>query len=193
MNLDDKLNFVKFLNGTIARVNSRLITLARVRKNVDAKTALLIYKQTILPILDYMCIVVDASTQSKIKKLQPLQNRAIRTIEKLTGYISTQDMNALHVKLNLEMLNDRRKRFILKLIYKLSRDVENVNTYRPERVLRTAPKVKMKTEFTDKERVRRSPYYICNRLWDQLDSETQLSVNIAEFNNKLRALNISEL
>ena len=106
-----------------------------------------------------MCIVVDASTQSKIKKLQPLQNRAIRTIEKLTGCISTQDMNVLHVKLNLEMLNDRRKRFMLKLIYKLSRDVENVNTYRPERVLRTAPKVKMKTEFRNKERVRRSPYY----------------------------------
>ena len=89
----------------------RLITLARIRKNVDAKTALLIYKQTILPILDYMCIVVNASTQSKIKKLQALQNRAICTIEKRTGDISTEDINDLHVKLNLAVLTDRRKRF----------------------------------------------------------------------------------
>ena len=57
--------------------------------------------------------------------------------------------------------------FMLKFMYKLSRDVENVNMYRPERVLRTAPKVKMKIDFTDKERVRRSPYYIGNWLWDR--------------------------
>ena len=151
VNLDDKLNFEKFLNETISRVNARLITLARIRKNVDENTALLIFKQTILPILDYMCIVTNSSTQGKIKKLQPLQNRAVRTIEKLTGYVSTQRMNELHAKLNLEMLNDRRKRFMLKFMYKLSRDVENVNMYRPERVLRTAPKVKMKIDFTDKE------------------------------------------
>ena len=181
VNIDDKLNFEKFISGTISRVNLRLITLARIRKTVDVKTALLIYKQTILPILDYMCIVVNASTQAKIKKLQPLQNRAIRTVEKRTGYISTEAMNDLHVKLKLALLTDRRKRFMLKLVYKLSHDMEN----RPEMALRTAPKVKMKLDFTDKERVRRNPYYLCNRLWDELDSETQLSENMFEFTKKL--------
>ena len=62
VNLDNKLSFEKFINGTISRVNSRLITLARIRKNVDAYTALLIYKQTIMPILDYMCILVNSSS-----------------------------------------------------------------------------------------------------------------------------------
>ena len=89
--------------------------MARIRKNVDAHTALLIYKQTILPILDYNCILFNSSTQSKIGKLQPLQNRAIRIVEKRTGYISTLEMKNLYVKLNLKMLNDRRKLFMLKL------------------------------------------------------------------------------
>ena len=48
--------------------------------------------------------------------------------------------------------------FMLKLMYKLSLDAENV------RVLRTAPKVKMKVDYTDKESVLRSPYYNCSRL-----------------------------
>ena len=43
VNLDNKLSFEKFINGTISRVNARLITLARIRKNVNAYTALLIF------------------------------------------------------------------------------------------------------------------------------------------------------
>ena len=77
-------------------------------------------------------------------------------------------------------------------MYKLSQDIKNVNSYRPEMILRTAPKVKMKIEFTDKERVRRSPYYICNSLWDKLDSQTQALNSILEFSNRLRSIDISE-
>ena len=145
----------------------------------------MIYKQTVLPMLDYMSILVYSSTQCKIKKLQPLQKRAVRIIEKCSGYMSTLEMNELHLKLNLKMLSDRRKLFMLKLMYKLSQDIENVNSYRPEMILRTAPKVKMKIEFTDKERVRRSPYYIFNSLWDKLDSQTQALNSILEFSNRL--------
>ena len=71
------------------------------------------------------------------------------------------DMNNLHIKLKLKYLSERRKMFMLKLLFKLSQDMQNVNRYRPERVLRTVPKVKMKIAFTDKERVMRSPYYVC--------------------------------
>ena len=180
VNLDNKLSFEKIVNGIISRVNGRLLTFARIRKLIDVYTSLAIYKQMILPILDYMSILVDSSVKSKVKKLQPLQNRAIRTIEKRSGYISAMEMNELHSKLNLKMLNERRKIFMLKLMYKLSRDIDNVNLYRPERILRTAPKVKIKLEFTDKERVKRSPYYVGNQLWDQLDITTQNAMNITE-------------
>ena len=61
----------------LTHVNGRLVTFARIRKLIDATTSLLIYKQTILPILDYMCIIVNSSSQCKIRKLQPLQNRAL--------------------------------------------------------------------------------------------------------------------
>ena len=63
-----------------------------------------------------------------------------------------------------------------------------VNDYRPERVLRTAPKVKMKVDFTDKERVRRSPFYNCNHLWEKLDSSIQTSCNIIQFSKRLHVI-----
>ena len=140
-----------------------------------------------------MSIIVNSSTQRKIKKLQPLQNRALRTIEKCSGYVSTQEMIELHTKFNLKMLNDRRKIFMLKMMYKLSREKENVNTYRPEMLLRTAPKVKMKIEFTDKEKVRRSPYYMCNQLWDKIDSGVQTANSMLEFTKGLRSIDLSVL
>ena len=63
VNIDRKLNFEKFVNNTISKVNGRLITLARIRKLVDDKTCLLIYKQTILPIIDYVSIATAKNCQ----------------------------------------------------------------------------------------------------------------------------------
>ena len=52
--IDRKLNFEKIVGKTMSRAQGRLITLARLRKLLDIKTTLLIYKQTIRPILDYL-------------------------------------------------------------------------------------------------------------------------------------------
>ena len=102
-------------------------------------------------------------------------------------------MDLIHTELNLKLLAERRKYFMLILMYKLSEVEDNVNRYRPEILLRTGPKVKMKVDFTDRERVLRSPYYVSNRLWDKLDSEIQHSETIVEFKNKLRRLDLSQL
>ena len=62
VNVDRNLNFEKFIGNTISKEQGRLITLARVRKLLDLKTSLLIYKQTILPILDYVSILINSSS-----------------------------------------------------------------------------------------------------------------------------------
>ena len=55
---------------------------------------------------------------------------------------------------------------MLKMMYKYSQYEEYVDQYRPKVELRARPKVKMKVAFTRKERVLKSPYYLCNKLWD---------------------------
>ena len=82
---------------------------------------------------------------------------------------------------------------MLTLSYKLCRVEEKVNRYRPEMLLRTGPKVKMILDFTDRERILRSPYYACNILWDKLDSDVQHSKVMLEFKNNLRKLDLSQL
>ena len=75
-----------------------------------------------------------SSTQRKIAKLQPLQNKAVKIIENIYEYVSTIDMRNVHDKLKLKMLKDRRK-IMLKIMYKLSKDPQNVNTYLPEIIM----------------------------------------------------------
>ena len=68
-----------------------------------------------------------------------------------------------------------------------------MDVFRPEMMLRTGPKVKMKLPFTDKERVRRSPFYMGSRLWDKLDVNTQTSVTMLEFKNNIKKLDLAKL
>ena len=51
--LDDKLSFVKNVERVINVVNSKIISLARLRKYMDQHTSVLLYKHMILPLLDY--------------------------------------------------------------------------------------------------------------------------------------------
>ena len=79
---------------------------------------------------------------------------------------------------------------MLMYMYKLSLDIENVDTRRPEMVLRTGPKVKMKVPFTEKERVKRSPFYVSNRLWDKMDSNVQTLKSMLEFKNYVKKMDL---
>ena len=90
-------------------------------------------------------------------------------------------MDEWHKELNLKMWADRRKLFMLSMMYKMSLEENNVERCGPEMLLRTGPKVKMKIAFTNKERVLRSPYYTCNRLWEKLDSTIQTSKTVVDF------------
>ena len=51
----------------------------------------------------------------------------------------------------------------------------------------------MKIVFTNKERVLRSPFYLCNKLWNKLESKVQLAKNVVEFKNFLNKMDLTDL
>ena len=53
--------------------------------------------------------------------------------------------------------------------------------------------MKRKVDFSDKERVRGSPYYLGNQLWDKLDVNIQLSKNLLLFGNEIKKIDVSNL
>ena len=137
--------------------------------------------------------MTESSTQRKIGKLQPLQNRAVKIVCLINNYVSTEEMRNLHNELGLMLLRNRRKVNMLKLVFKYSKSIENVETRRPDVVLRDRHKVKMKLPYSNKDRVLKSPYYISVNLWNQLDSDVQNIVSKGEFKKRIRALDLDEL
>ena len=117
----------------------------------------------------------------------------MKTILGINRYVSTDEMSDMHVQLFLMKLAERRKSFMLKLMFKYSRCEEYVDRDKPKIELRNRPKVKMKLKFTKKERVLRSPYYMCNKLWEQLDCNVQRLNTCGEFALALNRLDLSKL
>ena len=82
---------------------------------------------------------------------------------------------------------------MLKMMYKYSQREEYVEQYKPKMELRARPKVKMKVAFTNKERVLSSPYYLANKLWDQLDYTVQNLNSVYDFSIAVRKMDLANL
>ena len=78
--MDSKLNLDSFINNITKKVANKFVMLSKVIQTINKDVALLIYKQMILPYMDYMDFLIDGAAKSKSCKLQKLQNKALRLI-----------------------------------------------------------------------------------------------------------------
>ena len=76
--LDSEMSLTSLLADTRKSVSNRLFNLRKLRHYITEKSALAIYKQTILPAFDYAGFII-ISFKSDRHDLQILQNDALRT------------------------------------------------------------------------------------------------------------------
>ena len=95
--------------------------------------AILVYKQTILPIFDYAVFLLLISVTNGIKHdLQAMQNDAIRFCKGI-NLLDRVSIPVLHNSIKLLSLEQRRQKQLLKIVYiqaqkNRSRAITNVNT-----------------------------------------------------------------
>ena len=100
---DTELGLCQQITETHNRVRRKLFQLRKIRKFINEFAALQIYKQTILPILDYCGFLTMSGNKNDYFDLQVLQNDAIRAgIGYPDGY--TLSRIALHEKAKLSSL-----------------------------------------------------------------------------------------
>ena len=120
------------------------------------------------PNFDYGDYMIDSGIQTNIEKLERVQERIVHTIEYKFNAQNRENIEALYVKYNIEKLYKRRQHNLLKIMFDQSHIEENIEYYRPERVLRNNNNVKLKSNFTRITKIQRSPYYRGFSLWDKL-------------------------
>ena len=121
VDIDSCLTWKKHVSNLSARMYPKLKILNRISAFLGCKTLLRIYKQTILPVLDYGCMVWAECGKGNSQQLERLQNQAMRIILSANRKTCTQVMRT---KLGLLSLNSRRRFLRLQLVYKIIHNID---------------------------------------------------------------------
>ena len=112
--LDSHLNYNLYVNKIVSSVSNKLKQFQRMRSFLSMRAAILVYKSMMLPILEYGDILLSATSKVNRKKLQTLQNKALRCA--LNKGIETSSAD-LHSEAKLLKLNLRREQHLLNYMY----------------------------------------------------------------------------
>ena len=184
--MDDKLCMDGHIDHIIKKVQGKLCILRKFRRHITEQTALRIYKCLIMCHFDYGDFVVDSGSKANIDRLNRLQIRTLRCVEYRLDPIQRLCIEDLYHRYHLEPLDKRRKRNLLKILFKESKNECNIDMYRPERTLRSAKNVKLNHKFTRLTKIQQSPYYRGLHLWDELPQDMQKIDTKHEFKNRIK-------
>ena len=144
MLLDDKLTMNEYTDAMWKKANAKVGILAKIRRFISVNTAARIYKTMIRPHLDYIDFVTDSSSVDRVKRLDTLQNKALRRIEYCINKENRLSYPLLQTKYNIEDLKLRRNRNLMKIMHARSPALKSEDSENHRIELRSNDKVKIK-------------------------------------------------
>ena len=118
--IDSHLNFNENTEYITKKMVSRIGLLGKTRKIVSQETCLYLYKQLLLPRLDYSDYIYDGTSQKNAFTLQKLQNNAARRI--LRADFCTPGV-LLHQERRIDRLHIMRFKHLCEMTYKILNDL----------------------------------------------------------------------
>ena len=145
----------------------------------------MIYKQAVLPLVEYAGFILGSCTIGQRQELQTIQNNALRLCKRyfLLDMIRIRD---LHAECTLLGLEQRRRKQLLRLMYLHSKNELIIK--QPARLTREASIIVFKVPSRCTDKYMRSPFYKGNILWNQLDVNVQKICNVTKFTEALNTL-----
>ena len=185
--VDDKLSFVDFVDQKHNKVNARLYQLKRLRPYITNDVACTIYKQTILPLMDYADFMIESTCPTVHNRLINLQEKALKYIDNEEHRnMRYDDLCTLY---GIQPLKLRWREHILCLMYRQSKKKGKLDIKRTHINLRSNKKVKFKKiPMRNYEIFLRSPLYRCSKIWEMLKPEIQRATTKVKFKNYIRPM-----
>ena len=157
-------------NSVFKKFSYKLFQFAKMKKILNIETRVLVYKQAVLPLTEYVSFIMCLNNMQDVDKLQKLQNRALRMCYNIQN---PRDISVkrLHEMSCIDMLDKRRMAQLLVILYenrfKYLRQVD-----RPQNT-RQAIKSNFEIKRVNIELYSKSPYCIGGKFWNNLPKQTQ--------------------
>ena len=175
VNLDNQLTYNLHVNKLVKSVSAKLKQFQRMRVFLNKKAAVMVYKNMLLPILEYGDIFLSATSNVNKRRLQILQNKGLRCA--LHKGLETS-ITELHAEAKLLKLKYRREQHVLNLMF------ENAQN---NKLLRAKSNYTIKTRSSSKkllrvkrpytEKFRKSLTYYGPKKWNGLHQDLQHAPN----------------
>ena len=176
--IDECLNLNSNYNSIFKKYSYKLHQFGKLRKYMDQNTRLLVYKQTMLPLIEYVSFMLFFNRACDVEKLQKLQNRGLRLCFDVKN---PRDMTVLrlHEISNLSYLSTRRYVHLAKLMFNL----KQCNKYQKNagRDTRGANSYNFDTDIVHLGIYSNSPYYVGAKLWNNFPMEIKNAPNLSIF------------
>ena len=169
--LDSELSYDKHLDQVVNKTTQKLFIFRKIRRFISQKNAILVYKQMILPLLEYCSILFNSGKKLKLDKVDKMQSKCICIIENCYDVSKRSKETLLCSTYGLESLQSRRDIQLACTMYRLSKFEKYIDhtTYREN--LRSENKIKFLCQFTKIVKIRKSPFYRGVDLWNSLKVE----------------------
>ena len=164
--LDAGLTFNHQVGKTICSVTAKLKQFQRMRNFLNTNAALMVYKNMLLPILEYGDVFFSSASCLNKKRLQILQNKGLRCA--LNKGIE-ESITELHSEANLLQLKYRREQHMLNFMYdqvQIPSLLKSKSSYRIK--TRSSNKLTLQVKRPYTERFKKSLAYKGPKKWNAL-------------------------
>ena len=152
----------QILRNIFKKYSYKMMQFGKLRKFIDTKTRILVYKQTILPLVEYVSYMLYLNRRCDIEKLQRLQNRCLRMCLDVKRPIDMSIVD-IHRTARIDTLDDRRLNQLVKIMFSLVQK----NMYKKEglHVTRTMNTFIFDTQIVHSCIYANCPYYMGVQFW----------------------------
>ena len=184
--LDGTMSLEANFNTVFKKFSYKLFQFSKISKYLPYAARVTVYKQAILPLVEYVSYLMSLNRKHDIEKLQKLQNKALRLCYGIADP-RTISVSALHTQSNLCNLSQRREHQLLCIMYDVTR--KHPELIKPNQVnTRQADKIILSTKVATCSVYARSPYVTGSNLWNNLDATVQKLELKSAYKTRLRSV-----
>ena len=142
--LDETMTMEPNYNCIFKNFSFKIFKLSQICGIFYSKTRILIYKQRILPLVEYVIYLLYLNRKTDVAKLQRLQNRALPIYHGIHNPRAITTAN-LHAQSKLLKLSERRELVLMNIYFDLRDDVSYIDPALAN--TRQAQRITFKTEL----------------------------------------------